>query len=213
MRARSISSKPDLVLVMSNRFRSRWLVARTGSRFYPGRPTVGARLSKILVLRYAFRIHPDASRETKGSTRCLKVVIDIQKALARRRGDRYQSMDDLAVDLKRLGRELESGSSPSYEDLAKSYRPAGWNKQALAIGAAVMLLSVLAFGGWRMLATGGSLDERTILILPMEVRGQTEGAEYFGRAFAEAIAVNLAQAVDLKVMPVPVTSPAEQSVA
>ena len=42
------------------------------------------------------------------------------------------------------------------------------------------------------------------------MRGQTEGAEYFGRAFAEAIAVNLAQAVDLKVMPVPTTSPEEQ---
>ena len=41
------------------------LPTKTASRFYPGRPTVGARLSKNLVSRYAFRIHPDGSRETK----------------------------------------------------------------------------------------------------------------------------------------------------
>ena len=174
------------------------------------RPFAGATPSEILSEIQSARPTPPHERSRK-----LPLELDriIQKALARRRGDRYQSMDDLAVDLKRLGRELESGSSPSYEDLAKSYRPARWSKQTLAIGAGVLLLSALAFAGWQMLPTGSPLDERTILILPMEVRGQTEGAEYFGRAFAEAIAVNLAQAVDLKVMPVPAASPEDESEA
>jgi hypothetical protein len=37
----------------------------------------------------------------------------IQKAIAPRRADHVQSMEDLAVDLSRLKRELESGSLPS----------------------------------------------------------------------------------------------------
>ena len=31
-------------------------------------------------------------------------------------------------------------------------------------------------------------DARTILVLPLQVRGQTEGADYVGRSFAEALA-------------------------
>ena len=49
----------------------------------------------------------------------LELVRIIEKALARRRGDRYQTMDDLAVDLKRLSRELDDGSSLSYADVAR----------------------------------------------------------------------------------------------
>jgi len=44
----------------------------------------------------------------------------IEKALANRPTDRYQVIDDLAVDLRRLRRDLESGSSPSYGDLQRS---------------------------------------------------------------------------------------------
>ncbi len=47
----------------------------------------------------------------------------IEKALSQRAADRYQHVDDLAVDLKRLARELESGSSPSYQDLNEETGP------------------------------------------------------------------------------------------
>jgi tetratricopeptide (TPR) repeat protein len=46
-------------------------------------------------------------------------------------------------------------------------------------------------------------DDRTVLVTALEVRGQTDGADYVGRAFAEAMAVNLAQAAELRVLPVP----------
>jgi Tol biopolymer transport system component/tRNA A-37 threonylcarbamoyl transferase component Bud32 len=43
----------------------------------------------------------------------------VHKALAGPPSERYQTMEDLAVDLKRLSRELASGSSPSYENLTR----------------------------------------------------------------------------------------------
>jgi serine/threonine protein kinase len=70
----------------------------------------------------------------------------IDKALAPRRGDRYQTTDDLAVDLKRLGRDLESGSAPSRGSLVppvpdKQSRP--WLRVGLGILAVVALGSTM----------------------------------------------------------------------
>jgi len=75
----------------------------------------------------------------------------IQKALAARRGNRYQSMDDLAVDLKRLQRDIESGSSPSYADLARGAKPKDkarkrWRWIAGAAVVAVLGASAIWFG-------------------------------------------------------------------
>ena len=47
------------------------------------------------------------------------------------------------------------------------------------------------------------VDARTLLILPIEVRGQVEGADYAGRSFAEEVAMNLTQGKDLTILPVP----------
>ncbi len=137
-----------------------------------------------------------------------KVPLDldriIEKAMAPRPAERYQIVDDLAVDLRRLAKELESGSSPSYDDL----KPTGTGRRmrwALAV-LAVLVFVALWLGGrslWPRLATPGAGRERTVLILPMEVRGQTDGGEYAGRAFAEAMAINLAQAKEVRVLPVP----------
>jgi tetratricopeptide (TPR) repeat protein/TolB-like protein/predicted Ser/Thr protein kinase len=134
----------------------------------------------------------------------------IQKSLARRKEDRYQSMDDLEVDLKRLGRELESGSSPSYQDLKQEIVAAPRRRFPLAAAGAIVVLAVLAVAWWLATrprdgasATAVPVDANTMLILPLEVRGQTEGAEYVGRAFAETLAVNFAQTKQLKVLPVP----------
>ncbi len=47
------------------------------------------------------------------------------------------------------------------------------------------------------------LDPRTVLIVPLDVYGVNQGAEYVGYAFAQAMAVNLATVPLLKVAPVP----------
>ena len=72
----------------------------------------------------------------------------IQKAMAPRRADRYQSMEDLAVDLSRLGRELESGSSPSYEDLAKTAAPRRRLRRLSVLIAGILVPVLIALGVW-----------------------------------------------------------------
>ncbi len=128
----------------------------------------------------------------------------IHKALAARPADRYQTMEDLAVDLKRLGRDLETGSSPSFQDLGKPSRPEPARWMRWVFPAAALAIVGIGLGAWLVgRFAGGYVDPNNILIVPMQVRGQTEGAGYVGLAFAEAIAVNLAQSEGLKVLPVP----------
>ncbi|MFQ5701980.1 MAG: protein kinase [Acidobacteriota bacterium] len=133
----------------------------------------------------------------------------VQKALAPNRSDRYQTMEDLAVDLKRLGRELESGSSPSYEDLKEAMAPSR-RKRWIGAAVAVVAAGILVVSGWRMSRKPPAvlMNEQTILILPLDVRGQEEdGGAYAGRAVAEALAVDLAQAPNLHLLPVPDPAP------
>ena len=172
----------------------------TGRRPFQGRnpiETLGAVLHKPAV---------PASRVNAGVPSRLEDILG--KCLEKDAKDRYQSSQDLVVDLQRLRRDLESGSSPSYEEIKGALTPAR-RRRAWGIGLAGAL-SLAAVGTLAWLAASGTLpwwgskaDAHTILITPMEVRGQTEGAEYVGRAFAEAIAVNLARAKGLSVLPVP----------
>ncbi len=166
------------------------------------RPFVGATRSDLV--QEILRARPIAVHDLVP-----KVPLDLdrilQKALAPKPGDRYQTMEDLAVDLKRLGQDLDAGSSPSYEDL----KPATASRRRVGarawIASGAFLLAAVAaaavwLAGWR---PGAPADAGIVLILPLEVRGQTDGAEYVGRAFAETIAVNLSQVKGLGVLPVP----------
>jgi len=127
----------------------------------------------------------------------------IAKAMGASRTERYQTMDDLAVDLKRLGRDLESGSSPSYDDLKIDRAGSRLRTVGIWTLGATLLASILVAlwwtGPWRRPTT----DPHTVLILPMEVRVDFAGAPYAGRAFSEAVAMNLAQAKGVSVLAVP----------
>ena len=65
----------------------------------------------------------------------------IQKALAGRPSERYQTMDDMAVDLNRLSRDLESGSSPAYAQVAR--RPSLRLHRGLWIAAGILAAALL----------------------------------------------------------------------
>jgi len=168
------------------------------------RPFSGADRGETL--REVLRAHPVPVHE-----RVPKVPLDldriIAKALAPQREDRYQTMEDLAVDLKRLGRELEKGLSHSYAAVAEPWILARGRHRLLAAIGALLILAVV--GSWLAGTWGGFprramvVDGHTLLIVPLEVRGQQDGADYVGRAFAEALAANLAPARNLRILPVP----------
>ncbi len=117
----------------------------------------------------------------------------IHKALSARRGDRYQTMDDLAVNLRRLARDVEFGLLPLLcRDTGRGASPEApmeGRRRSCAPSPRDGSVDV----GLRLVARNPAAA-RTILTLPMEVHGQTDGAEYLGHAFAESLAVNLAQA-------------------
>lgn len=125
----------------------------------------------------------------------------VLKALAAKAAERYQTTDDLAVDLKRLQKDLEADSSPSYTDLRLPAPPRGARRRmrVWALGAVVVLVGALVLGFWRR----AGVDPHRVVVMPFEVQGQTQGADYAGRSFGEAIAVNLALAQGLTVLPVP----------
>jgi serine/threonine protein kinase/tetratricopeptide (TPR) repeat protein len=166
------------------------------------RPFKGARATDVA--REVLRSEPTPVHELVP-----RVPLDlyriIEKALARRPADRYQHTDDVVVDLRRLGRELETGSSPRYDEVVRFTRrriPATWRRYVV-VGLAVLAV----FLSIRYLPTRQtSLDHRTILVLPFESRGDEQRADYVGRAFAQALAVHIAQAPALKVLAVPSTS-------
>jgi len=159
------------------------------------------------VLGQILKGHPTPARDLVAR---LPFELDriLQKTMATRRTDRYQTMEDLAVDLRRLGEQLESGSAPSYAELKRDAVPHAlpaarrslWIVVGIAAAVAVMLgaRSWLAYRQEHLMKADG-----TLLILPLDVRGQAEGAEYAGRAFAEALAVNLARLKGVSVLPVP----------
>ncbi len=134
----------------------------------------------------------------------------ITKAMAPRRADRYHNAEDMAIDLRHLGRELETGSTRSYESLRQTLpaikvRPR-WLWPAVGVAVTVAVLALL----WQLLpGSGAPVDPLKVLVLPLEVRGQEAGDDYVGKAFAEALVANLAPATELTVLPVPGKAPAE----
>jgi len=178
------------------------------------RPFVGP--TSVEVLQAILRARPPTVHEQVPNVP-IELERIIQKALAGHRAERYQTMEDLAVDLKRLGRDLESGSSPSYDELREPLARERRRRLALLAVAGALALAVAGVGAWLLASRLRSFigappaDAGTVLILPLEVRGQTEGAGYVGRAFAEAIAIELATSRALKVLPVPEAEPTQKA--
>lgn len=75
----------------------------------------------------------------------------------------------------------------------------------LAISTAVMALGVVLYlrSERRPLPPP---DPTAVLVMPVEVLGQSEAAEYLSYAFAQSLAVNLATVKELRVLPVPQVS-------
>lgn len=125
------------------------------------------------------------------------------RMMARDRDARPQNTDDILAELRPLDftttslNELSSEASVAEKALRlQTKNTSRW--LLVFFGIAVVAATAL----WRV----SKKNADAIIIAPMEVRGQKTEADYVGRAFAEAIAVNLAQSSQFKVLPVPMSS-------
>jgi tetratricopeptide (TPR) repeat protein len=127
----------------------------------------------------------------------------VLRCLAKDPAQRYQRSGEVAAALEALLPESMPATRRSRPGVRASRLPV---RRALVALGAVAIMAGAGAAWWQFWGPGlgmGAAEVRTILILPMEVRGQVRDAEFAGRAFAEALAVHLAQTRGVHVLPVP----------
>jgi tetratricopeptide (TPR) repeat protein len=127
----------------------------------------------------------------------------VLRCLAKDPEQRYQRSGEVAAALEALLPEASMTIGLSRKGAPRTRVPA---RRVLLLLGVVATAAILAAAWWQFRGPGrsvGAADVSTILILPMEVRGQVRDADFAGRAFAEALAIHLAQTRGVHVLPVP----------
>lgn len=134
------------------------------------------------------RLRPDLPPEFVGC---------VEKALRKDPTERYQTMNDLAADLRHWKRTTESGLVPPVEERGGRHR-------AFA-AAAALALAALCYLGWRALAPKaapktGAEERRALAVLPFDVLGDagTDGA--FAAGLHSDVVTRLSKIGSLKVI-------------
>ncbi len=127
------------------------------------------------------------------------------KCLEKDPGRRYQSSRDLVVDLKRLGRDLESGIASSYE-AARVARPLlrrPWRAAALVAAAVVVVggaLLVLRPDRPAPVAVRPAHERSEIAVLPFQNLSGEESQAYFAGGLHDELLTQLSKVAALKVI-------------
>jgi serine/threonine protein kinase/tetratricopeptide (TPR) repeat protein len=128
----------------------------------------------------------------------------IRKALSARASDRYQAADDLAVDLNRLGREIETGSSLSYADALGTRTT--HRKPVLAASLIAIVVVLAATTAWwfgsrdRPESAAGPGTITSLAVLPFDNLMGDEEQDYFVEGMHEALITDLAKIGSLRVI-------------
>jgi TolB-like protein/Tfp pilus assembly protein PilF len=123
----------------------------------------------------------------------------VTRCLAKEPAQRYASADELAAALEALLPGVAGAVATPPRRAGRARRLA----ITLAIGVPLALAAAFAYFRWGPGHETLEAPTRTVLILPLEVRGQVQGTDFAGRAFAEALAMDLAQGGGVRVVPVP----------
>ncbi len=116
----------------------------------------------------------------------------VEKALEKDPAERYQSIRDLVVDLRRLTRQSGETRAPA------GRRPRRWIALAAA---ALLVVAVGAAALWRTRATAADSPRiRSVAVLPLQNLSRDPDQEFFSDGTTEALISNLAQIRDLDVI-------------
>jgi serine/threonine-protein kinase len=126
----------------------------------------------------------------------------VLKCLEKDRNDRYQSMKEVVVDLKRYRRDSK-GTAGEHPPIAREtpsdrQRPDSSRWKIVASGAAVILLSAAA---WMYLGKGGSGSLDSLAVLPFANANTEAEKEYITEGITENIINRLSGLSHLRVVP------------
>jgi eukaryotic-like serine/threonine-protein kinase len=136
----------------------------------------------------------------------------IAKCLEKDPDDRYQHIEDAAVDLRRLKRITESAGKAvmaAVEAPSKRVRWERWRKPAFALMAGIAVLALvltlalgLNVGRWRdrLLGRGTVPHIESLAVLPLENLSGDPGQEYFADGMTDELITNLGRISSLRVI-------------
>ncbi len=121
----------------------------------------------------------------------------VKKAITKNTDDRYQHTDEMMVDLKSLGKELETGITKAWPITKKlSQRKRAflyWSVTGILFLALIALFIFLP-------SKSGSVDKKTIAVLPFKNLSESGDSDYFSDGITEDILTQLSKIGDLRVI-------------
>jgi tetratricopeptide (TPR) repeat protein/TolB-like protein len=126
------------------------------------------------------------------------------KAMAKRPGDRYQHADDVLVDLKALGKAVDTDSATSATIVRPLSRPASLragHKRTAAVMAAVAIAALATtFGVMKLRGPGGEPGVRRVVVAAFENRTGDDSLDPLGPMIADWFAQGLSQIGEYEVV-------------
>ncbi len=138
----------------------------------------------------------------------------IHKSLSARPGDRYQTMDDMVVDLKRLARELESGSVVSFGDLNPARSTSRTPARKILVRGGIAVIATIVLLVWVSSSRRGREleapstptevaihhERSEIAVLPFQNLSAEGTNAYFAGGLHDELLTQLAKVAALKVI-------------
>jgi len=164
------------------------------------RPFAGSEGSQLIAAILQLVPAPPTQLNAKLSAELDRII---EKCLEKEPKNRYQSANELAIDLRRLQHQTQTGLSGTGFAIGPPRHQAPSRRSVLlAASAAILVLAAVAAGLWRTYHPQNAhpLSTASIAVLPFADLSPGHDQEYFSDGLAEEILNDLAKIPNLKVV-------------